>query len=128
MRQSIGSQGVFAGSGDLSGHPCGIGSGSFKLGPAAKSWGNRVAWEMAMPRVFGRRPKLFASEGLLSVLRLVAERHARRALSANPPNEGRESPVRNFMVQCELQALGRPDGGMLKGMKGSAEVACQVFA
>jgi hypothetical protein len=68
---------------------------------------------MAMPRVFGRRQKTFAAE---SVLLGAAKRH--RALSENPPSQGREIPVRNFMDQFEAQASGSPDGGILKGMKG----------
>jgi hypothetical protein len=31
------------------------------------------------------------------------------------------------MNQFEVHALGWPDGGILKGMKGWAEVGCEVF-
>jgi hypothetical protein len=86
----------------VSDDPCGTGSGSFKLKPAAKNWGNRVAWEMgmAMSRVFGRRQKSFGSE---SVLLGAAKRHPR---TLSGPGQGRERPVRNFMKQFEVQSWG----------------------
>jgi len=63
MRQSIGPLNFGAGYRIGSDKPGGVGGASFKGKPAAKNWGNRVAWEMgmAMTRVFGRRQKSLAS-------------------------------------------------------------------
>jgi len=117
MRQSIGLASFPGGFESGSERACRTDGDCLKVKPAAKNWGDRVAWEMgmAMTPVFGRRQKSLAPHREGAIRRRATTRCPR------PFNLGRESPFLNSMIECAADSNGAPDGGILKEMTGWAE-------